>query len=86
MAAAKTKAKKNKDIRVKAEKASASFELFKSGSNIPAKAWQDIIKFLLPLYEHKSAPSKFNSLKKAKDKLVSFEREYSSSWDALMEV
>lgn len=85
-AAAKTEAKKEKDIREKVEKASASFELFKTSSNMPAEAWRDIIKFLVPLYDNKSAPSKFNSVKKAKDKLATFDKEYGSSWDALMEV
>ncbi len=60
--------------------------LFKTGSNMPAEAWRDIIKFLVPLYNNKSTPSKFNSSKKAKDKLATFDKEYGSSWDALMEV
>ncbi len=74
VAAAKTKTKKEIGIREKVENALASFELFKSGSNMPAEVWQDIIKFLVPLYDHKSAPSKFNLVKKAKDKLASFDK------------
>ncbi len=82
----KTKAKKEKDMREEVEQALALFELFNSRSNVPAEAWWDRIKFLVPLYNHKSAPSKFNLIKKAKDKLASFDKEYDSSWDALMEV
>ncbi len=68
------------------ERANASFELFKSGSNMPAKFLCNIIKFLVPLYDNKSALLKFNSIKNTKDKLASFEVEYGSSWDALMQV
>ncbi len=79
--AAKTEAKKEKNIREKVENASATFELFKSVSNMPAEAWQDIIKFLVPLYNNKSTPLKLNSVKKAKYKAVSFDKEYDPSWD-----
>ncbi len=65
---------KEEETKRKVEKAMASFELIKSGANMPAKTWHDIIKFMVSLYGRKSAPSKFNLMKKAKDKLVTFEK------------
>ncbi len=85
-AATITRAKREKAMRDRMEKADTSFELFKSGSNMPAEAWWEIFKFLVPLHDNKSAPSKYNSVKKAKKKLALFEEEYGSPWEALMEV
>ncbi len=82
----KTTGKKSKDLRVKVEKAEASFQLYKLGQHMLMEAWHDIIKFLLPINDKKTAPSKINSLKKAIDKLNSFEAEYGSKWDDLMEI
>ncbi len=77
--AAKTEVKKAKETGEKVEKAKALFELFKSGLNMLAKAWQDIIKFMIPLYNKMAVPSKLNLVKKAKDKLRSIEKEYGST-------
>mmetsp|Transcript_5727 Transcript_5727/g.11705 ORF Transcript_5727/g.11705 Transcript_5727/m.11705 type:complete len:257 (+) Transcript_5727:481-1251(+) len=85
-AAARTTAKKAKDLRVKVEKAESSFQLYKSSQHTQMEAWRDIIKFLMPIYDKKTAPSKINSIKKATDKLNSFEAEYGSKWDDLMEI
>ncbi len=85
-AATVTKAKKDKAMRDRVEKADASFQLIKSGSNMPAEAWRDIIKFLIPIYDTKSAPSKYNSVKKAKEKLALLGEEYGLPWQTLMEV
>ncbi len=79
VAATKTEVKKEKETRKKVEKAESLFELFKSGLNMLAKAWQDIVKFLVPLYHKKSASVKFNLVNKAKGKLGSFVKEYGST-------
>ncbi len=81
-AAAKTKVKKEKEIRERSRKL-RHLETYSTNSTMPVKALQDIIEFLVPLYGSKSAQSKFNLVKKVKDKLVSFENEYESSWNAL---
>ncbi len=78
--------KKANDLRVKVEKADASFQLFKSGKKMSLEAWRDIVRFLVPLYDKKTAPSKLGSIVKMKDKLDSFEADFGSSWNELMEI
>ncbi len=50
-AVTRTTAKKVEDLRVKVEKAEALFQLYKWGQHMPMEAWQDIIKFLLTIYD-----------------------------------
>ncbi len=86
VAASTIATKKANELRGRVEKAAASFDLFKSSTKIPKEAWYDIIKFLVTLFEKDTAPSKFNSIKKAIEKLGTFEPLYGSKWDVLMEM
>ncbi len=73
-------------MRLKLEKADDAFQVYKSGGKMTKELYYDIVKFLVPLYDPKTAPSKLNSLKKAKSKLDQFEEDYGSKWDVLMEI
>ncbi len=57
----------------------ASFELFKSEDKMPLKAWQDIVRFLVPLYDKKTVPSKLSLIAKIKEMLGSFKADFGSS-------
>ncbi len=79
--------KKNADeMKLKVEKADESLCLFKHGAKMLLDAWQDIIQFSLPLYDTNTAPSKLNTIKKAIEKLQTFETAYGSKWDELIEM
>ncbi len=78
--------KKEEDLRVKVEKADASFQLYKSGAKMPLEAWKDIVLFLVPLYDKDTAQSKLGTIKKATEKLNPFQGNYGSAWEELMEV
>ncbi len=85
-AAKKTVKKKAHEMKLKVEKAGKSFCLFKSGAKMLLEAWQDIIWFLLSLYDTNTALSKLNTIKKVTEKLQTFETAYGSKWDELMEM
>ncbi len=50
------------------------------------EAWQDIVRFLVPLYDKKTTPSKLASIVKMKEKLESLKADFGSSWNELMEI
>ncbi len=86
-AATKKTAKKKADkMKLKVEKVDESFCLWKSGAKVPLDAWWDIIWFLLPLYDSNTASSTLNTIKKATEKLQTFETAYGSKWDEFMEM
>ncbi len=45
-----------------------------------------IIQFLFPLYDRNTAPSKLNTIKKATEKLKTFETANGSQWDDFVEM
>ncbi len=53
---------------------------------MPLEAWKDIVRFLVPLYDKKTAPSKLSSIAKIKEKLESFKADFGSTWNELMEI
>ncbi len=79
-----TVGRKADDLQVIVERARASFDLFKSGAIMLMEVWRYFIRFLVSLCNKETAPSKLNTLKKATEKLNSFQDEYKSSWVDLM--
>ena len=75
------------DKKAKAEKARQALIVFNSKSGEKAKGddWKDIIKFILPIYEPGSAPSKFSTIAKAKAKLEEIENKKGKAWTVLVE-
>ncbi len=82
--AAEMATKKASNLCVKLKNAGTSFEVFKLGGKTSLEAWQDIVRLLVPLYNKKTAPSKFSWIVKIKEKLNSFVVEFGSSWNELM--
>ncbi len=80
-AAKKTVKKKAHEMKLKVEKTDKSFCLFKNGAKMPLEAWQDIIRFLLPLFDTNTAPSMLNTINKVTEKLSTFQTAYGSRWD-----
>ena len=53
--------------------------------NLKKDDWKDIIKFILPIIDPNTAPSKLQSIKKIKEKLDSCQEEHGEHWVAKME-
>lgn len=85
-ATAKSIEKKAEDLQVKVETVDASFQLYKLGAKMPLEARKDIVQFLILLYDNDTTPSKFGIIKKATEKLNSFQGDYGSVWEELMKV
>ena len=67
-------------------KAKVAFEIYKADpKNLKKDYWKDIIKFILPILDHNTAPSKLQSIKKIKEKLDSCQEEHGEHWVAKME-
>ena len=66
------------------EKATKALEVYTAMVNMGKNDWEDIIKFLLPKFEPKEAPSKLNSIVKVKNKLKEFEVKYGKPWHVLL--
>ena len=57
-------------------KAKFAFEIYKGDpKNLKKDDWKDIIKFILPIIDPNTAPSKLQSIKKMKEKLDSCQEE-----------
>ncbi len=68
---------------MKVKNANDAFQVYKSGDKMIKKLYYDIVKFLVPLYDPKTA---LNSGEKAKMKLDQFEVDYSAICGVLIEV
>ena len=73
--------------KTKAKKAHQALIAFNSKSSGKAKGddWKDIIKFILPICDPTSAPSKFTTIAKAKAKLEEIEKQKGKTWTVLVE-
>ena len=78
--------KKMEERRKMMSAAHAAMTVFRGDPKEMRKGnWVDIIKFLLPQYNKTIAPSKFNGVKKVKDKLEEFENKKGKPWADLLE-
>merc|ERR1739849_49798 len=57
----------------------------KSKEKPSAPDWKNIIKFILPRYDSKQAPSKLTTIVKMEAKLEEFEKENGKTWIELVE-
>ncbi len=53
---------------------------------MPLEAWKDIVRFLVSLYDKKTAPYKIGLIAKMMEKLDSFKADFGMSWNELMEI
>ena len=67
----------------KIEKETKALEMYTEMVKMGKNDWGDIIKFLLPKFEPKEAPSKLNSIVKVKNKLKELEVKYGKPWYVL---
>ncbi len=79
-------AKKVEEKREKLNNAIKAMELYKSDPNkLKSTDWQDIMKFLLPIFDKKTAPSKLSSKVKVIAKLEEIEKKNDKAWLLLLE-
>lgn len=82
----KAAAKKEGDRQGKIDAAKKSVDLYKGEpAKMKSPDWQNIMKFLLPIFDKSTAPSKVNSKVKVTAKLEEIEKKNGKGWVLLLE-